>query len=145
MSVSRSGVGAVLALALLALQALAADPLAIRSEDSQLQWGNCPGFFSPSCRLAVLQGDPAKPNADVFFRLEGGDRFPLHTHTSAERMVLVSGELLVEYTGHPAVTLVPGTYAYGPASAPHRGQCVSAGACVLFIAFEEPVDAFAVE
>jgi quercetin dioxygenase-like cupin family protein len=139
------GAGTALALAVLSLQSLAGDPLAIRDEDPQLQWGPCPPFFSSTCRLAVLQGDPAKPNADVFFRLEGGDPFPLHTHTSAERMVLVSGELVVEYTGHPAVTLVPGTYAYGPASAPHQGQCVSVDACVLFIAFEEPVDAFAVE
>lgn len=142
---SLTGAGTALALAVLALRAFAADPLAIRSDSTELLWGPCPPFFSASCRLAVLQGDPAEPNADVFFRLEGGDPFPLHTHTSAERMVLVSGELVVEYTGHPAVTLTPGTYAYGPASAPHKGQCVSEAACVLFIAFEAPVDAFAVE
>jgi hypothetical protein len=34
-------------------------------------------------------------------------------------------------------------YAYGPAKAVHRGRCVSAEACVLFIAFEGPVDATA--
>ncbi len=124
---------------------LAEGPVTRTMNDADIAWGPCPPFFSDTCRLGVLHGDPAKPNADVFFRLEGGDPFPLHTHSSAERMVLVSGELQVEYTGHPAVTLSPGTYAYGPASAPHKGQCVSEEACVLFIAFEAPVDAFAVE
>lgn len=127
------------------LPALAEGPIMRTMNDADIAWAPCPPFFSDTCRLGVLQGDPAKPNADVFFRLEGGDPFPLHTHTSAERMVLVSGELVVEYSGFPAVTLSPGTYAYGPASAPHSGQCVSEEPCVLFIAFEQPVDAFAVE
>ena len=130
---------------LAALPLSAADPMAISSNSGELQWGPCPPFFSDTCRLAVLQGNPAQRNADVFFRLDGGDPFPMHTHTSAERMVLVQGKLVVEYDGHPAVTLEEGNYAYGPASAPHKGQCVSEERCVLFIAFEEPVDAFAVE
>ena len=128
-----------------ALPLAASDPVAITSDSGDLQWGPCPPFFSDTCRIAVLQGDPARPNADVFFRLEGGDPFPMHTHTSAERMVLVQGTLRVEYEGHQAVTLESGTYAYGPAGAPHKGQCMSAEQCVLFIAFEAPVDAFAVE
>jgi hypothetical protein len=35
----------------------------------------------------------------------------------------------------------PGTYVYGPAKAPHKAECRKAGECVLFIAFEGPVDA----
>ena len=128
-----------------ALPLALAEPLASTTDSEELQWGPCPPFFSSTCRLAVLHGDPAKRNADVFFRLEGGDPFPMHTHTSAERMVLVKGKLKVKYDGHEAITLDTGTYAYGPASAPHEGQCVSEEQCVLFIAFEEPVDAFAVQ
>ena len=37
--------------------------------------------------------------------------------------------------------LTPGTYAYGPAGKPHGGVCASAVPCVLFIAFESPLDA----
>jgi uncharacterized RmlC-like cupin family protein len=88
----------------------------------------------------VLQGDPAKPNADVYFRIPGGYTIPTHAHTSAERMVLVSGELEVLYRGHDPVTLKAGDYAYGPARLPHQGRCRSDTPCTLFIAFEQPVD-----
>jgi quercetin dioxygenase-like cupin family protein len=56
-------------------------------------------------------------------------------------MVLVAGELEVTYAGQAAPRLTPGTYAYGPAGREHRAACVSDVPCVLFIAFESPLDA----
>jgi quercetin dioxygenase-like cupin family protein len=56
-------------------------------------------------------------------------------------MVLVAGELRVTYEGQPEAILKPGTYAYGPAKRPHSGACASAEPCILFIAFESPLDA----
>ena len=116
-------------------------PLALAFGDAQLKWGPCPPLFPTGCEIAVLHGDPAKPNADVFFKVPANYAIPPHWHTSAERMVLVSGELHVEYAGHGASLLKPGTYAYGPPKAPHKAACTDAGPCVLFIAFESPVDA----
>lgn len=120
-------------------------PLAKAVDDSDLQWGPCPPFIPEGCEIAVLHGDPAKPNADVFFRVPGDFTIPDHWHTSAERMVQVSGEMTVTYQGHPAVTLKPGMYAYGPAKLAHKAVCAKGAPCVLFIAFEEPVDAFAAQ
>jgi mannose-6-phosphate isomerase-like protein (cupin superfamily) len=116
-------------------------PLAIDATDPSLKWGPCPAIFPQGCEIAVLQGDPAKPNADVFLRVRGGQPLPAHSHTSAERMILVSGQLRVKYKGAPAATLRPGMYAYGPAGLPHEAACLGAEACTLFIAFEGPVDA----
>ena len=113
------------------------------ADDSRLQWGPCPAFLPEGCRIAVLNGDPAKANADVFFKVPANSNLPLHWHSSPERMVLVAGELRVTYEGQAATTLKAGTYAYGPAKLPHSGTCVSAVPCVLFIAFESPVDAVA--
>ena len=113
------------------------------SIDSGLPWGPCPPIFPEGCQIGVLQGDPAAPNADVFLRVPAGLGLPAHTHTSAERMILVSGELRVKYLGAPPVTLRPGHYAYGPAALPHDATCVSSETCTLFIAFEGPVDAIA--
>ena len=110
-------------------------------EDAGLQWGPCPEFLPQGCQIAVLNGDPGKPNADVYFKVPGKARLPLHWHTSAERMVLVAGELQVTYEGQKMLTLKPGSYAYGPPKVPHSGECVSTAPCVLFIAFESPVDA----
>jgi quercetin dioxygenase-like cupin family protein len=110
--------------------------------DSGVKWAGCPEFLPKDCALSVLNGDPAKPNADLWFKLMPGSDLPEHYHTSAERMVLVSGELNIQYTGQDPVVLKPGMYAYGPANLAHKGSC-SAGSdpCVLFIAFEGPVDA----
>lgn len=120
-------------------------PLARAFGDSQLKWGPCPEFMPKGCEIAVLHGDPAGPNADVFFRVPADFTIPEHWHTSAERMVLVSGEMQVTYEGHPPTTLKPGMYAYGPAKLPHSAVCAKGEPCVLFIAFESPVDAVPVE
>lgn len=115
--------------------------LARSAGDAELEWGPCPAFFPAGCQIAALHGDPARPNADVFFRVPGRYDLPAHWHTSPERMVLVSGELHVTYDGQATAVLRPGMYAYGPEKAVHRGRCASEESCVLFIAFEGPVDA----
>ena len=120
-------------------------PLAYTVDDKRLKWGPCPEFLPKGCQVAVLHGDPAKPNVDIFFKVPGKSKLASHKHTSAERMVLVSGELHVMYEGQDAQTLRPGDYAYGPAERPHRAHCAAGEPCILFIAFEEPVDAFAME
>lgn len=120
-------------------------PLTRTAGDSALKWGGCPDFMPKGCEIAVLHGDPTKNNADVFFKVPANAEIPRHWHTSAERMVLVAGELHVTYGGHPTAVLKPGTYAYGPARLPHAATCGKAGPCVLFIAFESPVDAVAGE
>jgi glyoxylate utilization-related uncharacterized protein len=60
-------------------------------------------------------------------------------------MILVEGELHVTYEGQKTAVLKRGTYAYGPAKRPHTGVCASTVPCVLFIAFESPLDAVPVE
>ena len=115
------------------------------ANDAQLKWGPCPPFLPKGCGIAVLHGDPAKDNVDVFFKVPAKSTIPLHWHTSPERMVLVAGELHVTYDGQKKAVLKPGTYAYGPAKKPHNGYCASKVPCVLFIAFESPLDAAPVE
>lgn len=116
-------------------------PLAKKAGDDTLTWGSCPPILPGDCSIAVLHGDPAKPNADIFLKVGAGYDLPLHRHTSAERMILVAGRLRVQYQGAEPSTLDPGDYAFGPAGLAHDGKCVSATPCTLFIAFEGPVDA----
>lgn len=115
------------------------------ADDAQLKWGPCPPFLPKGCAIAVLHGDPAKDNLDVFFKVPAKSTIPLHWHTSAERMVLVAGELHVTYDAQQTAVLKPGTYAYGPAKRPHHGFCASSDPCILFIAFESPLDAVPVD
>ena len=115
--------------------------LAAMADDPALKWGPCPDFLPAGCAIAVLHGDPARENLDVFFKVPGKASIPPHWHTSPERMVLVAGELHVTYEGQKTDVLKPGSYAYGPAKRAHEGYCASAEPCILFIAFESPLDA----
>lgn len=125
---------------------LAADPAPASSvshtiHDKALEWGPCPDFLPKGCAIAVLQGDPGQPNVDVFFKVPAGSTIPSHRHTSPERMVLVSGTMDVTYEGEATAHLKVGTYAYGPAGKAHHATCAKGADCVLFIAFESPLDA----
>lgn len=133
--------GSLVSLAVVQSPAVAQEPaLAKGADDPGLQWGPCPPGLPEGCTLTVLHGDPAKPNADLFLKLPAKSTIAEHIHTSAERMILVSGELRVSYKGQAPATLKAGSYAYGPAQLPHSASCTSATPCVLFIAFEQPVD-----
>lgn len=135
------------ALLMLATPAFAAEDKAfIRAHDSNaIEWGSCPAFMPESCGLAILQGDPSEKNTDVLFRLHSGTTAPHHWHTSAERMVLLTGEMMVDYDGQKPVVIEAGNYAYGPPKLPHKATCESKEDCVLYISFDAPVDAFAVD
>jgi quercetin dioxygenase-like cupin family protein len=110
--------------------------------DPNLKWGPCPEFIPKGCEIAVLHGDPSKGNADILFKVPANFTIPKHTHTSAERMILLSGTLHVTYDGQKTTVLKQGMYAYGPAGRPHTAICAKGSPCVLFIAFESAVDAF---
>ncbi|CAI6166640.1 MAG: hypothetical protein SPLUMA2_SPLUMAMAG2_01341 [uncultured Sulfurimonas sp.] len=88
-----------------------------------------------------MNGDPAKPNLDIFFKVPADFKIPNHWHTSAERLILVSGNLEVTYEGQDTKLIKTGMYAYGPAKHPHTSYCKKGKACILFIVFEDPLDA----
>jgi quercetin dioxygenase-like cupin family protein len=115
--------------------------LVISHKDKNLQWGPCPEFIPAGCEIAVLQGDPARKNADIFFKVPADFHIPHHIHTSEERIVLVSGTLDVKYDNQQKVTVNTGEFAYGPAKQPHSAYCHKGEACVLYIGFVAPVDA----
>lgn len=115
-------------------------PPTFTQNDRSLKWNGCPDGLPKGCQLAVLNGDPAKPGADVFLKLPGKSKVPSHKHTSVERIVVVDGEITITYDGHKPLAMKRGTYHYGPAEMVHEAACVSAQPCVLFISFEKPVD-----
>lgn len=117
--------------------------VAVNTNDQNLEWGACPEFMPAGCNISVLHGDPTQGNSDILFKVPANSHIPLHWHSSAERMVLLSGEMEVTYEGEETQTLKSGNYAYGPAKKPHTAKCKDSGPCVLFIAFNDPVDAFA--
>ena len=121
----------------------ASEPAVIyKYSDPSLKWGPCPAFIGKGCEIAVLHGDPTKDNVDILFKVPGDFVIPHHWHTSPERMVLLSGTLKVTYDNQETETLETTMYAYGPAKRPHTAYCEKGDPCILFIAFENPLDAF---
>ncbi len=110
--------------------------------DAGLEWGPCPPFMPDGCAIAVLHGDPSKVNVDVLFKVEANSSIPNHWHNSPERMILLAGELAVTYEGEKTQIMKVGSYAYGPSKKPHTAKCGDDGPCIIFIAFEDPLDAF---
>jgi mannose-6-phosphate isomerase-like protein (cupin superfamily) len=109
-------------------------------DNKDLKWLPAPDFF-PGCSFTILHGDISKPNLDFFFKIEANTEVVNHTHNSPERMILISGDLEVEYEDENPVVLKAGSYAYGPARKPHKAKCLDNGPCVLFVAMVDPFDA----
>lgn len=116
-------------------------PVTKNINDPSLKWGPCPAIFPQGCEMTVLHGNPSAANADVYLRVPANYTIPAHSHTSAEHMTLVSGELKVKYQGTEPFTMNSGNYAYGPAGVPHEAKCVGSTPCILEVGFEKPVDA----
>ncbi|WNH13449.1 cupin domain-containing protein [Thalassobellus suaedae] len=113
-------------------------------DDTDIVWNPAPDFF-PGCSFTILHGEIENPNLDFFFKIEPNTNVISHTHNSSERMILITGELEVNYEGEKSKILKAGNYAYGPAKKPHKAKCLDKGPCVLFIAMVEPFDAVPIE
>lgn len=117
----------------------------IEAKAAELNWMDCPPFMPDGCNISILQGDPGAGNFDLLFKIPANAEVPNHWHTSPERMILLTGQLEVQYEGEDPVILNAGDYAYGPAKKPHTAKCGDNGPCTIFIAFEDPLDAHEVE
>ena len=109
-------------------------------DDARLEWGSCPSFIPKGCKITVLHRDLWKNNADIFLKVPANFTIPRHWHTSPERIVMVSGQLEITYDGQQPILLKPGMYAYGTAKLPHKASCGNGDPCILFIAYEGPID-----
>ncbi|MBD0830890.1 cupin domain-containing protein [Aestuariibaculum sediminum] len=123
---------------------MAENSIAKRVSDKDLKWLPAPDFF-PNCSFTLLHGEMSDPNLDLFFKIEANTEVVRHTHKSPERMILMSGDMEVQYEGEKPVIVKAGSYLYGPAGKPHRAKCLDNGPCVLFIALVDTFDAVVVK
>lgn len=59
--------------------------IVISADNKELKWGPCPPFMPGGCNVAVLHGDPTKPNVDVLFKVAGNSVIPKHMHMSPQK------------------------------------------------------------
>ncbi len=99
-------------------------PDAALRRPGELKWQDGPPSLPPGAKIAVLEGDPAKPGPFVFrVKVPDGYRIPPHTHPKAERVTVVSGTFNLGMGDTFDMTktepLPAGTYGTWPAGMKH--------------------------
>ncbi|HXE57048.1 MAG TPA: cupin domain-containing protein [Gemmatimonadales bacterium] len=71
-------------------------PHAIVARPEQVAWRAAPPVLPPGARLAVLEGDPARPGPFTMrIRLPDGYRIPPHYHPTVEHVTVLEGTFKV--------------------------------------------------
>jgi len=108
-----------------------------------LKWVPMPGL--EGAQQAALFGDPTKEAHRIFYKWPKGLKAPLHTHTSGDRGVIVSGTLSLAVEGQPAKMLPPGSYFSMAGGTKHVTAVEGDAPCVFYIEREGAFDVKMVE
>ena len=91
----------------------------------------------PGVKSVLLWGDPQTGEHGMIRKFPAGFAPPLHTHPSVERLVVISGTVLVSYAGSTEKRLGPGSYSEIPANTAHSAKCSSGDECVFALMSSE--------
>ena len=87
----------------------------------------------PGLKIADVWGDHTKTGYGAFVKFPAGFTSPLHTHTHAAKIVVVSGTWIQTPEGKPEVRLGPGSYVMQPGKTyKHVTACDKASECLIF-------------
>lgn len=81
---------------------------------------------------AVLWGDPTKGAHGVIDKFPAGLELPLHTHTYAHKVVMISGTMTITPDGGSPKELPAGSYLMMPGGVKHSTGCKAGADCVFF-------------
>ena len=110
----------------------AGNPVFVPAAD--VKWTDLEPKGAPGIRIADVWGNHARGGYGAFLKFPAGFLSPLHTHTHAIRIVVVSGTYTQTPEGKSEQRLGPGSYAYQPGgNYKHVSGCDKASDCVLFI------------
>jgi quercetin dioxygenase-like cupin family protein len=92
----------------------------------------------PSVQSVPLWGDPATGEHGMLRKFRAGYAPPPHKHPSVERVVVISGTIIVRYAGSGDKTLGPGSYSEIPPYTTHAVKCGEQSDCVFLLASSGP-------
>ena len=119
-----------------AVAALAASllPLTAHAQAPALAWGPAPAVFPAGAKMAVLQGDPSKPEwFTVRLDLPNGYRVQPHFHPTDELLTVISGTFLLgmgDKLDEAKATVLP-TGGFGTVAANMHHYAVARGHTVV--------------
>ena len=112
-----------------------------------LKWTDLDPTGAPGVKIADVWGNHTKGAYGSFIKFPAGFAAPLHTHTNAMKIVILSGTFIQGPEGKPEVRLGPGSYLAQPGgNYRHTTSCDKASDCVFFVESKgkfdlKPVDA----
>ena len=104
----------------------------------ELKWVPAPGL--EGVMQAAVFGDPTKEAHRVFYKFPVGMKAPLHTHTSGDRGVIISGNLGLAVEGAPMKKLGPGSYFSMAGGTKHVTTVEGDAPCVFYVEREGAFD-----
>ena len=107
------------------------------ANSSQLKFGSAP--YLPSClTMAPEHGDPSKGAFTLMLKFTSGCKVPMHWHTSAEELMLVSGSGKMQMQDGTSSTVDRGGFVYVPPKHQHAFTCATA--CTAFLSGDAAFD-----
>ena len=99
-----------------------------------LKWADLDPTGAPGVKIADVWGDHTKGDYGAFLKFPAGFLAPLHTHTSAIKIVVISGTYMQTPEGKPEEQMGPGSYVFQPGgNYKHISACDKGSECLLFI------------
>ncbi|HEY7111597.1 MAG TPA: DUF4437 domain-containing protein [Thermoanaerobaculia bacterium] len=101
---------------------------------SDMKWTDLDPQGAPGVKIVDLWGDHTKGAFGALTKFPAGFSAPLHTHTNACKIVVISGTFIQAPEGKPEVRLGAGSYEMQPGDGyKHTTACDKASECVFFI------------
>src|SRR5215471_7466280 len=98
---------------------------------ADLKWVDAPE--APGVKWADVWGDHTKTGYGAFIKFPAGFTAPLHTHSHAAKIVVISGTFIQIPEGKSEVRLGPGSYLMQPGKTyKHATGCDKASECLVF-------------
>ncbi|HEY1250854.1 MAG TPA: DUF4437 domain-containing protein [Thermoanaerobaculia bacterium] len=98
-----------------------------------IKWVDLDPTGAPGVKIADMWGDHTKGAFGSFVKFPAGFMTPLHTHTNAFKIVVISGTFLQTPEGKSEMRLGPGSYELQPAGPyKHTTGCAAGADCVFF-------------
>ena len=101
---------------------------------ADLKWTDLDPAGAPGVKSADVWGDHTKGAFGGFTKFPAGFVAPLHTHTNAMKIAVISGTFIHTPEGKPEVRLGPGSYLMQSGGTyKHTTACDKASECLFFI------------
>jgi anti-sigma factor ChrR (cupin superfamily) len=107
----------------------AAAPVAMAAD--QMKW--VPNPDAPGVMTAVAWGDPAKGPHGALHKFVAGFTAPLHTHSSSNRIVVISGTMSCTGEDGKEMKFTAGSFYTQPNTYKHTTKCLPGSECLVYL------------